>query len=139
METSTIHISTKPQILLGYFDLLIHSMLKAEKALGTNPMMLQALFQTGMLQEQHPLLIEQLEQHGTPEAQAFLRGEEMSQESARQAMMEFARTVVAIHDMSSSLSLLRQEIARLNNQPAEPLHTTAEFGAEMMAQELGMD
>lgn len=139
METSTIHISTKPQILLGYFDLLIHSMLKAEKALGTNPVLLQALIQTGLLHEQHPMLLEQLEQHGTPDTQAFLRGEGMSEEGARQAVLEYAATVGAIHNMSCSLSLMRQEIARLNNQPAEPLHTTAEFGAEMMAQELGMD
>jgi len=139
METSTIHISTKPQILLGYFDLLIHSMLKAEQQLGRNPVLLQALIQSGLLEEQCPEAMEQLSERGTPEAQAFLRGEPLSNEDSRHAVLELTNAIMAIHHMTDSLSSLRQEIARLNNQPAEPLHTTAEFGAEMMAQELGMD
>lgn len=80
--------------------------------------------------------IDMINEHGSPEARAVIRGEDLSVEQLTKALRDFTQANAAMISMATSLQILRQELAGLNNETQENLHRTPEFAAEMIAAEL---
>lgn len=135
MTTSpeTIRISVPPRILLGYFDMLVETIDQAMIRTSGNLLMLKAVKDNCGLQQAQ---IDMINEHGSPEAQAVIRGEDLSVEQLARALRDFTQANAAMISMATSLQILRQELAGLNNETQENLHRTPEFAAEMIAAEL---
>jgi hypothetical protein len=132
-QISVVNCPVAVRVMLGYLDQFTASLATLQSHLGQNLVMLKAAIDSGLLSEEQ---MELLRSRGKPESASLAENSELNENQLRVQTVTYINAVNHMDDLIASLRGFRVAFARANNETQEPLHTTAEYAAEIMAHEL---